>query len=609
MKKFLQWIGGILLFAVLAVAALGLHSYYFRPLFPSWFYNRVLLVGLLDDPEIMTSLGILPTWLGSYNSRLSDASPEHEAKMAKWADDALQTLRTYDRAAMDQEGKISYDSMEIFLSDQVEAYRFRDDYPVNQMFGLQAGMPNFMTNQVPITNRREAADYVARLKLFGWKFDGVLAGLKERADRGVVPPHFTIVEVIDQMKGFTGKPATENPLYTVFASKLGKLPVSELSTEAKNALLADAETAISEIVYPAYGRMIAFFTELEPAHTADNGVWSLPDGDAYYAWCIRSQTTTKMTPDEIHALGLAEVARIKDDMDAALKKLGKSEGSVGQRMKALGADPALYYANDDQGRAEILKDYTAILAEADKATEKTFDIRPTKGITVESVPEFAQATAPSAYYEAGDMSGKRGGVFFFNQRDLKETPKWSMRTLAYHEGIPGHHFQISIAQEQKGLPMFRQMIGSFLFTSYTEGWALYAEHLAGEMGLEDNPLDALGRYNDEMLRAVRLVVDSGIHAKHWTREQAIDYLEGNTGMGHGQVVAEIERYFVAPGQATAYKVGELKILALRAKAQAELGDKFDIRAFHDQVLTHGGLAMTSLESVIDDWIARVKSGA
>ncbi len=608
MGKILKGVGSLLLLAVLVVAALGLHSYYLRPLFPSWFYNRVLLVGLLDDPEVMTSFGIFPTWLGSYNSRLADASPTHEAKMAKWAADALDTLRSYDRAAMDQEGKISYDSMEIFLSDQLEAYRFRSDYPVNQMFGIQAGLPNFMTNQVPITNKREADDYITRLNQFGWKFDGVLAGLKERADRGVVPPHFTIVEVIDQMKGFVGKPPKENPLYVVFAEKLDKLPAADLTPEAKAKLLEDVHFAIGSVVYPAYQKMIAFFTEIEPTHTADNGVWSLPDGDAYYAWCVRNQTTTKMTPDEIHALGLAEVARINSDMDAALRKIGKTDGSVGQRMKGLAADPSLYYSNDEDGRAQILKDYTAILAEADKATEKTFNIRPKAALEVKSVPEFAQATAPSAYYEQGDMSGKRPGVFYFNQRDLKETPKWAMRTLAYHEGIPGHHFQISIAQEQKDLPIFRQMISSFLFTSYTEGWALYAEHLAGEMGLEDNPLDALGRYNDEMLRAVRLVVDSGIHAKHWTREQAIDYLEGNTGMGHGQVVAEIERYFVAPGQATAYKVGELKILSLREKAKAELGDKFDIKAFHDQVLTHGGLAMTSLESVIDDWIAKSKKG-
>ena len=608
MKKIAKWVGGLLLLAIVAVAALAIHTFYFRPLVPALFYNRVLVTGLFRDPEVITSFGVLPTWLGDYNSRLTDASPQAEAKNARWAADELAVLHSYDRSKMDQDGQISYDSMEMFLTDAVEDYRFRSDYPVNQMFGVQAGLPNFMTQQAPVTNKREAADYVARLNQFGWKFDGLLEGLKERADRGVVPPHFTIVEVIDQMKGFSGKPPKDNPLYTAFAEKLDKLPASELNPEAKADLLKEADLAIEKIVYPAYGRLIDFFTALEPAHTADNGVWALPNGDAYYAWCVREQTTTNMTPDQIHALGLAEVARISGEMDAALRKLGKTEGPVGARMKALAEDQTQYYSNDEAGRAQILKDYTAILEEADKATQSMFDVRPKMGITVKSVPEFAQATAPSAYYEAGDMSGKRGGVFYFNQRDLHETPKWSMRTLAYHEGIPGHHFQISITQEQKDLPMFRQMISAFLFTSYTEGWALYAEQLGGEMGLEDNPFDALGRMKDEMLRAVRLVVDSGIHSKHWTREQAIDYLESNSGMGHGEVVAEIERYFVMPGQATAYKVGELKIMELRSKAKAELGDRFDIKAFHDQVLTHGGLPLTSLETVIDDWIAKTKKG-
>ena len=608
MKKVAKWIGGLVLAAIVIVIGLGAHTFYFRPLVATWFYDRVLLIGLLDDPEAITSLGVFPTWVGHYNSRLSDVSPEHEAKVAKWAADSLQTLRSYDRASMDQEGKISFDSMEMFLSDTVESYRYRADYPVNQMFGIQAGLPNFMSQQVPVTNNREARDYVARLKLFGWKFDGLLAGLKERADRGVVPPHFTIVEVLDQMNGFIGTAPTQNPLYISFADKVGKLPDKELPPDLKAAMLGDAEKAIKEVVYPAYGRLIDFFTDLEPKQTADNGVWSLPDGDAFYAWSVRQQTTTKLTPDDIHSLGLAEVARISAEMDAALRKLGKTEGAVGVRMKALAEDPSQFYSNDDAGHAAILNDYTAILAENDKASAAMFNRRPKTAITVKSVPEFAQATAPSAYYEPGDMSGARGGVFFFNQRDLKETPKWSMRTLSCHEGIPGHHFQISISQELTELPMFRRILSSFLFTSYTEGWALYAEQLCGEMGLEDQPLDALGRMKDEMLRAVRLVVDSGIHAKHWTRDQAIEYLESNSGMGHGECVAEIERYFVAPGQATAYKVGELKILDLRAKAKAELGDKFDIKAFHDQVLTHGGLAMTSLESVIEDWIVKVKKG-
>lgn len=598
MKRILKWVCCLLLLVV----ALGLHSWYFRPILPSWFYNRVMLSFLLQDPETVTSIGILPTWLGRFDRLLTDSSPAREAEQAKWAAETLETLQGYDREGMDEEGKISYDSMAFFLQAAIDSYRFRDDYPVNQMFGVQASLPNFMMQQHPVTNRSEAEDYVARLRLFPWKFDGVLAGLKERAGRGVMPPHFTIVEVLAQMRGFVAKPAAENPLYVSFAGKLAKLPPRILGEEQKKALLAATSAAIANDVYPAYGKLIAFFAEAERKFPKNYGAWSLPNGDDYYAWCVRTQTTSDLTPEQAHLLGLSEVIRVAGEMDAALRKIGRISGSVGDRMKALSSDPGQFYSDDDAGRQAILKDYTAILAEADKASAIMFNRRPKMAITVRSVPEFAQATAPGAYYEPGDMSGKRGGVFYFNQRDLKETPKWLMRSLAYHEGIPGHHFQISIAQEQNQLPVFRQMFSSFLFTAYTEGWALYAEKLGGEMGLEDDPLDALGRLSYEMLRSVRLVVDTGIHAKHWTREQAISFTEEHTGMGHGQVVAEVERYFVNPGQALAYKVGELRILALRSKAQQAQGGKFDIKAFHDQVLIHGGLALSSLDMVIADWL-------
>ena len=606
MKRVFKWLGSLLGAGILALALFAIHTIYFKPLTASLFYNKVLLTFLLDDPELMTTIGLMPSWVGSFDRRLTDASPEHEAKIGRLMQESLETLHGYDRATMDEEGKLSYDSMEIMLVSGIQDFKYRNSFPVNQLFGIQSQLPNFLTQQHQIGNRREAEDYVARLNLFGWKFDGLLASLKERADRGVVPPHFAIVEVLDQMKGFVGKAPVDNPLYVSFAEKLDKLPANALTTEVKGQLLKGAESAIKDQVYPAYGKLIAYFTELEPKFTGDNGAWSLPQGEAYYAWRVKDQTTADLSPDDVHALGLAEVARVGTEMDAALRKIGKMDGTVGDRIKALQTDPSQFYPNDDEGRAAILRDYTQILAEADKATTNWFNRRPKTAITVKSVPEFAQATAPTAYYEPGDMSGNRGGVFYFNQRDLKEQPKWEMRTLAYHEGIPGHHFQISISQELTDLPMFRRVVSSFLFTAYTEGWALYAEHLAGEMGLEENPYDALGRMRAEMLRSVRLVVDSGIHAKHWTREQAIDYMETQTGMGHGEVVAEIERYFVDPGQALAYKVGELKILELREKAKKDLGDKFDIKAFHDQILTHGGLAMTSLQQVVDAWIEKAK---
>jgi len=291
-------------------------------------------------------------------------------------------------------------------------------------------------------------------------------------------------------------------------------------------------------------------------------------------------------------------------MDAILKEQGLRDGSIGVRVQMLAKKPEQVFANTPQGKQDMLKQYQAILDEVNSGLGAAFGVRPRLGVKVERVPEFAEKTAPGAYYEPGSFDGSRPGVFYANLRDTAETPKWAMRTLAYHEGIPGHHFQVSVAQEISGLPFFRRVLP---FTAYVEGWALYAERLAWELGFEKDPLDNLGRLRDEMMRAVRLVVDTGIHYKHWTREQAIAYMMDNTGMAESDVTAEIERYFVDPGQALAYKVGMLKILELREKAKAELGDKFVLAQFHDQVLTNGALPLELLQRVIDDWIAAQKS--
>ena len=298
-----------------------------------------------------------------------------------------------------------------------------------------------------------------------------------------------------------------------------------------------------------------------------------------------------MTPEQVHQLGLAEVARVRQEMDAILKDQGLSEGTIGARVQTLAKDPAQLFPNTPDGKKAMLAQYQAILDEVNAGLGKAFDMRPKLGVVVQAVPSFAEKTAPGAYYEEGSFDGTRPGTFFANMRDTTETPKWAMRTLAYHEGIPGHHFQISIAQEIPGLPFFQRILP---FTAYVEGWALYAERLGWELGFEKNPLDNLGRLRDEMMRAVRLVVDSGIHYKHWTREQAIQYMMENTGMAESDVTAEIERYFVDPGQALAYKVGMLKILQLREKAKAELGEQFDLAQFHNQVLDNGALPLELL---------------
>ncbi|MGA8278340.1 MAG: DUF885 domain-containing protein [Rhodanobacteraceae bacterium] len=601
MRKLLKWLVGSLLVVVLLASALFIHIWYFKPLRIGWFYDRVFAEFAFDSPQLLSSMRILPPWLDFYSDDLDDASPAHAARLADMVrrDEAM--LHRYDRSALDREGRLSYDVLDYFLKMQVEGDRFRDDdFPVNQMFGVQSSLPNFMAQTHQVHDRGDAENYISRLDQFPRVFGQVVDGLRLRESEGVVPPQFTVEEVLAQMDGFIAKPGKQNMLYTSFKEKLDKIPAAKMDAATRSELLAGVAHSIDTKVYPAYRQLIAYFTALKPKAQGNYGAWHLPDGDAYYAWCVRMHTTTNMTPEDVHQLGLAEVARITTEMDAILKSRGLTEGTIGARVQQLAHEPDEVFPNTPAGKKMMLARYQAILDEVNKGLGNAFDVRPKLGVEVKAVPEFAEKTAPGAYYQAGSFDGSRPGVFYANMRDTSETPKFAMRTLAYHEGIPGHHFQISIAQELQGVPFFRRVLP---FTAYSEGWALYAERLAWELGFENDPLDNLGRLRDEMMRAVRLVVDSGIHYKHWTREQAIAYMMENTGMAESDVTAEIERYFVAPGQALAYKAGMLKILALREKAKQALGPKFRLADFHDQVLTHGALPLALLERVIDDWIA------
>jgi uncharacterized protein (DUF885 family) len=605
MKRLLKWLLSLIALVVVLVAAFLIHVWYFKPYKIDWFYTRVFAQFALDSPELLSNMRILPSWADFYSSKFDDASPEHEQIVADRIRDDHDTLLRYDRNKMDKRGQLSYDILEYFLRIQVEGDQFRDyDFPVNQMFGVQSNLPSFMAQQHPVTNSGEAKAYIARLQKFPLKFDQVLASLKLRESKNLIPPQFMVEEVVKQMDGFTASPPKENPLYTTFKEKLDKIPVADMDQAAKDKFLADAESSIQQDVYPAYKKLIGYFTALQPKAQGNFGAWHMPNGDAYYAWCVRQNTTTDMTPEQVHQLGLTEVARVGQEMDTILKDHGLVDGTIGARVQQLAKDPSQVFPNTPEGKKAMLAQYQAILDEINAGLGKAFDMRPKLGVVVKPVPEYAEKTAPGAYYEGGSFDGTRPGTFFANMRDTTETPKWAMRTLAYHEGIPGHHFQGSIAQEIPGLPFFQRVIP---FTAYMEGWALYAERLAWELGFEKDPLDNLGRLRDEMMRAVRLVVDTGIHYKRWTREQAIQYMMENTGMAESDVTAEIERYFVDPGQALAYKVGMLKILQLREKAKAELGEQFDLAQFHDQVLDNGALPLELLERVIDDWVATTKS--
>jgi uncharacterized protein (DUF885 family) len=600
MKRLLKWLLSLIALAIVLAGAFFIHVWYFKPASINWFYGRVFAQFAAQSPELLSNMRILPPWLDFYSDKLDDASPAHEAELAAMIKSDVDTLHRYDRASLDTNGQLSYDVLDYFLSIQVEGDKYRDhDFPVNQLSGIQSSLPNFMAQTHQVNDRHDADAYIARLDKFPQKFSQVLEGLKLRESKGVIPPQFTVEEVIAQMQGFVDKPAKESMLYTSFKEKLDKIPAGKLDKSARDALLAGVEGSIDKSVYPAYRQLIDYFKTLQPKAQGNFGAWHLPDGDAYYAWCVRMHTTTDMTPEEVHTLGLAEVARISSEMDTILKDKGLTDGTIGARVQQLAHAPDATFPNTPDGKKAMLAQYQAILDEVNKGLDGAFDVRPKLGVEVRPVPEFAEKTAPGAYYEPGSFDGTRPGAFYANMRDTAETPKFAMRTLAYHEGIPGHHFQISIAQELKDVPFFRRVLP---FTAYAEGWALYAERLAYELGFEKDPLDNLGRLRDEMMRAVRLVVDSGIHYKHWSREQAIQYMMDNTGMAESDVTAEIERYFVDPGQALAYKAGMLKILALRDKAKEALGPKFTLAAFHDQVLTHGALPLALLERVIDDWI-------
>ncbi|HVJ62208.1 MAG TPA: DUF885 domain-containing protein [Tahibacter sp.] len=605
MKRVLKWLGVLLFVLVVGLGALFVHVWYFKPAKIDWFYGRAFAKFALESPEMLSDLRIVPPWLDFYSDKLDDASPAGVQRAFELTRETHDMLRSYDRNALDASGRLSYDAFEYYLRLQIEGDAFRGyEFPVNQLFGVQSMLPNFMAETHQIANAGEAKSYVARLAKFPVKFDQVIESLNGYEAKGIVPPQFTVEKVLVQMREFAATPVKENVLYATFKEKLDKIPADQMDAATRERLLGDVESAVTRDVYPSYAKLIAHFEALAPKAQGNFGAWHLPNGDAYYAWCVRQNTTTELKPDAIHEIGLAEVARVGAEMDAILRDQGLAEGSIGERVREIGRRPEQLYPNTPEGRREMIAGFQRILDEIDKGLASAFEVRPKLGVDVRAIPEYSQATAPLGYYMSGSFDGSRPGVFYANTRDTAEMPKFIMRSLAYHEGTPGHHFQITIAQELTGLPFFRRILG---FTAFAEGWGLYAERLAWELGFENDPLDNLGRLRFEMVRAVRLVVDTGIHAKKWTREQAIAYMSENTGMADADVVSEIERYFVMPGQALAYKIGMLKILELRERAKTALGARFDLRQFHNHVLTNGELPMVLLERVIDDWIAQAKA--
>jgi uncharacterized protein (DUF885 family) len=605
-KRILKWALGIVAVIVICIAIFLINLIWFRPWSLNLFYDKVFAEVLFDRPEILSMLGIVEQFgITSHNGKLDDESPAHQEREFERYKKDLAQLREYPLDRQSPSQRLSTRVLEWYLKIQVEGEKWQwHNYPVNQLYGVQSEFPEFMANTHRLLSPKDCDYYIMRLDAFPKKIDQTLQGLKIREQKQILPPRFVVEDVLKEMTDFISQPASKNILATSFKTRAAK--IGALTDKQRADLQARVEKAITSQIYPAYQKLIDYFRYLLPKTSTDDGVWKLPDGDAYYAYVLRENTTTSLKPDEVHEIGLHEVARIEGEMRTLLDANGFSGQPIGEAMNQLAKDPRFLYPNSDQGRAAALAEYKRLIDTAiERSKRQLFTIYPKAKIEVRRVPPFKEATAPGAYYQPGAQDGTRPGIFFANLRDMNEVSKWSMPTLAYHEGVPGHHWQLSIAQELKDLPPFRRVIP---FTAYTEGWALYCEWLAKQAGWYDHdPFGDLGRLQAELFRSVRLVVDTGIHAKHWTREQAIAYMREKTGMGEKEVTAEIERYIVNPGQACAYKIGMLKFQELRARAQKELGDKFDQRKFDDALLKNGALPLEILDEQINDYIRANKT--
>lgn len=603
-RRILKWTFRAMGLLVVILAVFLINIIWFRPWSLNVFYEKIFIELLFEEPELLSSLGLVERFgITGHNAKLNDASPAHQQRYFDRAKKNLADLRAYPLEKQNSSQRLSTQILEWFISREVEGEKYQwHNYPVNQLFGVQNEFPTFMANTHRLLAPRDCEYYRQRLMAVGPKFDQLLESLKLREQKGIVPPRFVVEKVLVEMNNFVAQPAAENILVTSFKNRAAK--IDGLNDEQRAGFQKRIETALTDHVYFAYRRLIDYFNNLLSQTTTDDGVWKLPDGAAYYAYALRKSTTTTLNPDEVHELGITEVARIEGEMRALLDANGYTGRPIAEAIESLRKDPQFLFSNDDKGRADALAEYTRLIDDAIARCQLLFATAPKAKIEVRRVPVFKEATSAGAYYQGASLDRTRPGRFYANLRDMNELPKWGMRTLAYHEGVPGHHWQIATAQELKGLPQFRKLIP---FTAYQEGWALYTEWLAKEAGwYEGDPFGDLGRLQAELFRAVRLVVDTGIHAKRWPREQAIAYMREKTSMGEKEVTAEIERYIVNPGQACAYKVGMLKIQELRKRAQTELGTKFDQRQFHDVVLKNGALPLEILEGQVTNYIQRTK---
>lgn len=560
-----------------------------------------------EMPETATGLALSEERAGGrFNDRTLDLSRAGLERLAALSRGLLESLATIDPAQLTQAERVTYDVLKTSAEADVANAAFGYGsygmgavmpYVVTQLSGAWAQDPDFLDSQHPIRNAQDIEDYIARVHGFAVMLDQETVRIDEDAKAGVVPPGFIIDGATTQLKRVVAKKPAETVLVQSLKRRAAKVEGVDVA-----AVTARAEAIVASEVLPALKRQTETLVKLRRGASNDAGVWRLPKGDELYVAALRAWNTTTFTPDEIHQLGLDIVAKNTAEMDTLLKSMGKTKGTVGQRIHELAKDKSQLYANTDTGKAALLADLNAHVLKVNAALPDYFGVLPNAALEIKRVPPEIEQGAPGGYYQSPALDGSRPGAYYINLRNTAERPKFDLPTLTHHEGVPGHHFQIAIAQESKSLPLARSALLGF--SGYIEGWALYAEGVADEIGLyKDDPAGRLGYLKAATFRAARLVVDTGIHAKKWTREQAITYMVDTLGDERSGVTTEVDRYCVWPGQATAYMVGREAIRKLRAQAQTELGERFDLKKFHDVVLTNGSMPLSVLEHLIADWIA------
>ena len=600
--KLFRWIKSILALILIASGFYLGNLFFFKPYSIDHYLAKEFLLEMLDSPESLTYLGIFDrfNWFTNHQSKISITGLAHLKEDLDDAKNSKSILLSYEDASLSKQQKITKKialfDLTNFILEQ-EKFPFHN-YPLNQIGGIHLNAVEFMTDVHPIRNIKEAQAYIDRLDLFDDSFRSTLEILKEQEKAGIFPPIFVFDHVIRQLEEFLNFKKNENPLRKIYIDKINDLNFDQ---EDIKKLISSLDNSIENSVNPGFKLLYDFIKQTKSKANQFDGVWSLPSGDEFYAFRLKFYTTTDYSAQEIHDIGLSEVKRITNLMQSIAYDLGyEAQVNVGLLMNQLNEDPKFLYSDSPDRKEKVVNDYNSIVEETWSIAENYFHNMPKSEVEVRAVPEYSEQNQAGGYYMMPALDGSRPGVFYANLYDIKQTPTYSMRTLAFHEAIPGHHLQVALNLENEDLTLYRRF--GYGTSAFSEGWALYSERLALEAGLAEDPYDKLGVLQSELFRAVRLVVDTGVHFKRWTREEAMTYMKNITGMSDTEVRVEIERYIVWPGQACSYKVGMLKILELREKAKEELGEKFDIKDFHSVVLEQGEPPLFVVEELVDHMI-------